>query len=1149
MNYIARPKNAALYLGLAVGMLGLLIHTSSGAAETPKPSLAIEAKAMPTAITSSAGNSIAVVATNRGGLSTNGEPLTVVDELPPGVIVEEVDAFEEPHEHSAHCEFTNASAPAVAIATCTFEGLSLSPYNTAGLDMAITVRAESGVAGTLTNTASISGGGTTTATEADSMAVGAQQLPFGLNDGFSSELVDEGGAIDSQAGAHPSADTTAFVMNSESDAFQGEGARMIAFHDIQDLKDVVVTLPVGLVGDPQVTPTCPQYLVAPPNDGLQCPGDTVIGSVADVGESPIWEFSGDVTSSHETKPLFNIPPEKGHPAQFAFIFLNQEATLYPGVVDTPQGYTISVASRDVPRVNLSAIKVTFFGDPGATNGSGAEHKPFFTNPSDCAGGPLATTMRYDSWEASGAVLPSGFPDIGDPNWKEAVSEAPPLKGCEDLIFAPELEVAPTSSKPDSPSGITADLRIPQNSNPEGLATPDLKDLTVTLPRGLVISPSSANGLQACGNEQIAFGSTEPATCPEASVVGTVTARSPLLADALHGRIFVGAPECGPCSPTDAVSGRLVRLFVEIANPQRGVDVKLEGKVSISAATGQLIAHFDNSPQLPVEELQTEFKQGERAPLATPATCGTYTTTSELEPWSHQPAPGEGHGTPTATVSSSFAIAGCGSGQFAPAFSGGTTSNQAGSYGTFTLAFSRRDGEQEFNSLEARLPQGLLAKLDGVPLCDDAEAAAGTCPEGSRIGVVTAEAGPGADPYSVTGGVYLTSSYNGGPFGEVTEIPAIAGPFNLGTVVVRGAIRIDPATAQASVISDPFPKMLDGIPLQVRSVNVTLDRPEFTFNPTSCDALRLSGVLSSTIGTSTAVSSRFQAAGCAGLKFNPSFSVSTSGKTSKADGVSLKVDLSYPQSGEANIHSVRVELPKAMPSRLTTLQKACTEAEFDTNPATCPAASVVGHAKAITPILPVPLEGPAYFVSHGGAAFPELIMVLQGDGVVIDLNGETFINKAGVTSSTFAQIPDAPVSSFELTLPEEPNSALAANGNLCDQKLIMPTTIGAQNAARITQNTRIAVEGCSSTLSVVSSAVNKRTLKLTVFAPGAGRLTASGKGVSSGSKSYSGTEAQTFTLNQKEAGKLKTKIKLTFIPIAGKERSKRQIKVVAVRFKK
>jgi hypothetical protein len=355
------------------------------------------------------------------------------------------------------------------------------------------------------------------------------------------------------------------------------------------------------------------------------------------------------------------------------------------------------------------------------------------------------------------------------------------------------------------------------------------------------------------------------------------------------------------------------------------------------------------------------------------------------------------------------------------------------------------------------------------------------------------AGVGSDPFSVTGGkVYLTGPYNGAPFGLSIVNPAKAGPFVLdegNPVITRARIDINPYAAQALVPTDPFPTIIDGIPLEIRHVNVDIDRPGFTFNPTNCNPMSVTGTITSAEGVSSPLSVPFQVGDCAGLAFKPGFAVSTSGKTNKKLGASLHVKLVPPHEGpqvttpgnasgtgtgtsgstsgssaqteEANISRVKVDLPKQLPSRLTTLQKACTAVVFDANPAACPAASIVASAKAITPILPVPLEGPAYFVSHGNEAFPQLILVLQGYGITIDLVGDTFISKAGITSSTFAHVPDAPVSSFELTLPQGKYSALAANANLCTVKggLKMPTEFVAQNGAVIHQSTPIGVTGC------------------------------------------------------------------------------------------
>jgi hypothetical protein len=317
---------------------------------------------------------------------------------------------------------------------------------------------------------------------------------------------------------------------------------------------------------------------------------------------------------------------------------------------------------------------------------------------------------------------------------------------------------------------------------------------------------------------------------------------------------------------------------------------------------------------------------------------------------------------------------------------------------------------------------------------------------------------------VPGNVFLTGPYRGAPFGLSIVTHAVAGPFDLGNVIVRAAVNVDPHTSQIVVTSDPLPTILQGIPLDLKTVNVTIDRPGFTFNPTNCSPLSVTGTIASTTGASAAVSSPFEAANCANLPFKPSFRVSTQARTSKANGASLDVKVSQ-KPGEANIQRVDVTLPLALPARLTTLQRACTEAQFNANPAGCPAASNVGMATATTPVLSMPLTGPAYLVSHGGAAFPDLVVVLQGEGITIDLTGNTDIKK-GITYSRFETVPDAPIGSFELRLPEGPHSALAANtpgkakGSLCSSKLSMPTTIAGQNGAVIHQSTPIKVTGCA-----------------------------------------------------------------------------------------
>ncbi|MFZ1927182.1 MAG: hypothetical protein WAU42_13700, partial [Solirubrobacteraceae bacterium] len=601
-------------------------------------------------------------------------------------------------------------------------------------------------------------------------------------------------------------------------------------------------------------------------------------------------------------------------------------------------------------------------------------------------------------------------------------------------------------------------------------------------------------------------------CPNESKLGTVEMESPLLAQKIHGSLYIAQPYENPFPEPQAghPGGTLVALYIVAKNPETGILVKVAGKVVPNPVTGQLTTIFENIPQLPFNHFNFHFREGAQAPLISPPTCGTYTTRAQLTPWS---AP-----MTSATESSSFTITkGAGGGAcptggvppFKPGIISGVVNNNAGSFSPFYLHLTRTDGEQEISGFSTNLPAGLTGNLSGIPFCPEAgieaarhksgaqEEANPSCPAASQIGHTLVGTGVGSVLSYVPGKIYLAGPFHGAPLSIVSITSAVVGPFDLGTVVLRFGLDIDPTTARVNVTptsSEPIPTIIDGIVTHVRDIRVYIDRSNFILNPTSCNPMSIASTLDAPSGASATVTSPFQDSNCQALKFAPQFKVSTSGKTSRAQGASLHVQLTYPTGAlghYANIAKVKVDLPRQLPSRLTTLQKACTEAQFEANPAGCPAESRVGQAKAVTPLIPEPLEGPAYFVSHGGAKFPELVMVLQGYGFTIDLHGETFINKEGITSSTFASVPDQPIGSFELTLSEGKYSALAANGNLCAPtktvtvkkkvtvkskghkktvtrkvkqttagSLVMPTAFVAQNGTEIHQNTPISVTGCA-----------------------------------------------------------------------------------------
>jgi hypothetical protein len=621
-------------------------------------------------------------------------------------------------------------------------------------------------------------------------------------------------------------------------------------------------------------------------------------------------------------------------------------------------------------------------------------------------------------------------------------------------------VSTSSSQAGVPAGYSVHLHLPQSEDPEALATADIRNVEVTFPQGTVLSPSGANGLQACSEAQLQRAAQSPGKCPAASNVGIVSITTPLLAAPVKGSLFVGEPECSPCTPAQAASGQMLPVYLEARGP--GVFVKLIGHTSISQSSGQLTAVFTDNPQLPVSDIDVVTENGPYAPLANPLTCGQATTTAALTPWS-SPTPDE--------QSTQFAVEGCVSPGFAPAFRAGrTTSSRAGAFTGFDVSVARQDPEQTLGQVNITMPPGLLGVLKSVGQCQQAQANAGNCPESSQIGTGTITAGPGSGPLRIPGTrVYLTGPYEGAPFGLSIVTPAQAGPFLLsgntgsGTEVVRAAIRVDPKTAQVTVASDPLPQQLNGVPLDVRTVDIDVNRGGFVFNPTNCNAMTVQGAVRSSTGTVANLSYPFQTTDCGIVPFKPKFTVSTQGKASKANGASLHVRVTSG-TGQANIAKVKVSLPLQLPSRLSTLQKACVDSVFEANPGSCPAASVVGQATAVTPLLAHPLTGPAYLVSHAGAAFPDLEIVLQGEGITLILDGNTQIKK-GITSSIFRAVPDAPISSFDLVLPEGPHSVLATNlpakakHSLCGQTLNMPTVITGQNGVVVRQNTKIAAIGC------------------------------------------------------------------------------------------
>ncbi|MBS1886821.1 MAG: hypothetical protein JSU06_06500 [Actinobacteria bacterium] len=851
-----------------------------------------------------------------------------------------------------------------------------------------------------------------------------------------------------QAGAHPDA-SAGFVFNQAG--IDPEG----------NVKDVVVGLPAGFLGDPEAVPPCsrPAFVETLFEGPEACPPASQVGVVT-------LHVQGNLPLA--TVPVYRLTTAFGRPASFGFPVLGK-GILLQTQLRSDGDYGLNVVSPDVSDFYpLRDATVTFWGVPadpihdperlnprgisgGAEWGAGSEatQKPFLSSPTWCDSGPLDTTISVRSWQEPGTWLPT-VPT--DPGYNFA---APTPSGCAALRFGGSA--APTSftfqpvlHAADTLSAYSATLTLPYNENPNGLANPTLRDTTVTLPEGVVANASSANGLAACTTQQIGylgnefplpnpirFDEEEP-RCPDASKIGTVTIHTPLLEKALEGSVYLAKQGDNPF-------GSLLAIYLAVDDPQTGIVVKLAGKVTPDPQTGRLTATFEDNPQLPFTELELSFFGGPGASLANPPTCGTKTTTSVVTPWS---APY----TPAVTSTDSFQVtsgpagAPCvtseGEMPNRPSLEAGTVSPLAGTYSPFVLRLSREDGSQRLAGLDLTLPPGLTGRLAGVPYCPESgitqaasrdkpgegalEQASPSCPAASQVGTVSVAAGAGSQPVHVQGKAYLGGPYKGAPLSLVAITPAVAGPFDLGVVVVRTALQVNPQTARISARTDPLPTILEGIPLDIRQIAIELDRPGFTLNPTSCEAMSVTGQAISTTGAVAPLSNRFQVGGCKGLDFSPKLALRVFGKTGRNAKPRLRAVVQMKE-GEANIARAQVNLPHSEFLEQNHLDKTCTRPVLTEGK--CPASSVYGRAKAWTPLLEKPLEGNVYLVGGYGYKLPALVADLNGQ-IRVTLVGKVDAGPNQGIRNTFEVVPDAPVSKFMLELKGGRKGLLVNSEDLC-----------------------------------------------------------------------------------------------------------------------
>jgi hypothetical protein len=875
---------------------------------------------------------------------------------------------------------------------------------------------------------------------------------------------DSFGHVDRQAGSHPYAFTVALEVNNDQNG-KPEGGPM---------RDLRITLPPGLVGNPQALPTCPleKFVGTAP----RCPADSQIGFLHAQIESAPGEAYG---------PIFNLEPPPGVAAAFGFSSTSFTSVEYASLADDGS-YRLSVLAPFIP-VSLTKISATFWGTPAekgheaerycfkaglqragcATEG---EEAAYLTLPSNCGTAP-EVTVETDSTENPGVFVKQSVP------LEESGSAATMLE-CGLVPFSPVVAAAPTSAAAESASGLDFNLSLPNQglTTPGGVAETEPVKTEVVLPQGVAINPSAANGIVGCTSGQYASASLDSQGCPEASKVGTLVAKTPLIDERIEGSVYLAQPH-------DNKFGSLLALYIVAKAKERGVLVKQAGLVQADPQTGQLTTTFDELPPLPYSAFEFDLREGPRAPLITPQACGEYQATAKLYPFS------DGD---TATVRTApFKItSGANGGSCAdgegqlpshPSFEAGTATPLAGSYSPLIFRVARTDGEQRFSSIQATLPAGLLGRIAGVPYCPESglatagsrtgegggaqENASPSCPSASQVGTVSVAAGAGSQPYNVQGKVYLAGPYKGAPLSLEIITPVIAGPFDLGSVAVRTALYVDETTAQIRAVSDSLPSILHGIPLDVRTISLNMDKPQFTLNPTDCSAKAVTGAVQMLTGSSAALSSHFAVAGCTGLAFEPSLKLSFSGQTKRLGNPAIKAVLTQPKGQNANVSGATVILPKGMFIDQAHINNPCTRVQFNSGRLpgeNCPANSILGTAKVWTPLLEAPEEGKVYFRSNGGEReLPDLAVALRGQ-IPLQLLG--FVDSVGRKGaqvrrvrSRFLNLPDAPVSRFELKLSGGKKGLLENSKNLCKGKDLAKFQLTGQNGKTHNTEPKIQVQ--------------------------------------------------------------------------------------------
>jgi hypothetical protein len=1041
-------------LGAAALCLAAAAFAPQGAGAAA-PAWALTATPLPANFAPGQFSQFVVVATNVGAAPTTTEESVVKVALPAGWKILSQDVF---------------ARGATVLPSCKAEGQVVTcktgePRNPGFLiQVKIGIEVPEGAAEeTLSASSSVSGGGAGEVSVTTPITVAKDPLPFDFLPGFTAPVTDEEGEAATLAGSHPFQLTTSF-------GFPTQVAGSELTNDGHP-RDFYVDLPRGLVGSPAASPVlCTEVELTTDS----CPEPSQIGI------TDITTLSGNATlAGVETSNLYNMVPPPGSAAELGTNVANIGIFVHVlGGVRTDRDYKIEAATHDVIAFGQQPIfnvQAQIWGTPtseahnqarGKCNNAGGScpsnlkgKVPFLTMPSECPGAPSLFEVLADTWEEPTVLRQTAYASA------DLAGNPVSTEHCNELDFEPSITSQPTNTITDSPAGLSFSLHQDQADH-EGRAPAALKDAVVRFPVGLVVNPSQAGGLGACTEAQIGFLENQggdlhfsgaPQSCPDSAKIGTVEATSPLLVvrneaheveekegkpvlQALHGSLYVAKPFANPL-------GKLIAVYLVVEDEKTGIVAKLAGEGELDPHTGQVATRFRESPEAPIEDIKVNVFGGDRATFTTPPTCGEFATEAQLTPWS---AP-EGS---EALRSDAFKTTAAPGGRpcpateaqlpNAPAFGAGTLSPAAGKYSPLVIRLSREDGTQRFGSFEATLPAGLSAKLAGVATCSEAQIAKArsrevpnmgaaeqadpSCPAASLIGIANAAAGSGPTPYNTQGRVYLAGPYKGAPLSAVTIAPAVAGPFDLGTVVIRSALYIDPVTAQARVITDPLPQILDGIPLDLRSASVRIERPGFSLNPTSCDEKAFAGSLSSTLGRQAPLAQRFQVGGCSALPYKPKLTTKLFGPIHRGGHPRLR-SVFTAKPGEANTARISFALPRSEFIDQAHFRTICTRVQFAANQ--CPPGSIYGHIKATSPLVDYALEGPVYLRSSSHK-LPDVVAALRGPAsqpIEVDLDGRVDSVNGGIRT-TFEVVPDQPVTKAVVTLQGGKKGLFQNSTNIC-----------------------------------------------------------------------------------------------------------------------